>query len=659
MAGSGRKPSSLTPAATLPVARVAVDVSLPHLDRPFDYLVAEQHDAAAVPGARVRVRFAGRLVDGYVLERTQRSEHEGRLAFLARATSAEPVLSPEVATLARAVADRQAGVLADVLRLAIPPRHGATERQPSPDPLAPPAPPDPSALARYVDGPAALQALAGGESPRLVWPALPGGGWPDEIAALAQATLASGRGAVVVVPDARDADRLDAAFAARLGAGRHIVLTADAGPAERYRRFLAVRRGSVQVVVGTRAAGFAPVHDLGLVVIWDDGDDLHAEPRAPYPHAREVLLQRAHLTGAGAVVGGFAVTAEGARLLTTGWARPLEPDRNALRAGAPRVTPLGDDAALARDPAARSTRLPTVAWDAARAALGLGRPVLVQVPRRGYQPALSCAECRSPARCAHCAGPLGRSGRPDVTVPACRWCGRPAADWHCPECGSARLRAAVVGERRTAEELGRAFPGVPVATSAGDRVLATVAAEPSLVVATPGAEPVADGGYGAALLLDGWALLTRPDLRAGEEALRRWFNAAALVRAGADGGTVVVAAESGLPAVQALIRWAPAWHAGRELAARAELRFPPAARLAALTGAPAAVSDLLAATDLPAAAEVLGPVPAPGGHERLLVRVPPRDGAVLSAALKAAAAARSARKAADPVRVQIDPIELL
>ena len=77
------------------------------------------------------------------------------------------------------------------------------------------------------------------------------------------------------------------------------------------------------MVAGTRAAMFAPVAELGLVVLWDDGDDLHAEPRAPYPNAREVLALRAHRTGAAALIGGFARTAELTQLVAAGWARPL------------------------------------------------------------------------------------------------------------------------------------------------------------------------------------------------------------------------------------------------------------------------------------------------------------------------------------------------
>ena len=177
---------------------------------------------------------------------------------------------------------------------------------------------------------------------------------------------------------------------------------------------------------------------------------------------------------------------------------------------------------------------------------------------------------------------------------------RPEAAWRCPRCGHGSVRALVTGAGRTAEELGRAFPGFPLLTSGGAGLIPAVDGAPALVVATPGAEPWADGGYAAALLLDGWVLLGRPSLRAAEEALRRWLNAAALVRAGADGGRVVLVADSAIPAVQALIRWDPVTHAERELAERAELRFPPAVRMASLTGPDDAVQALLAAAALPA-----------------------------------------------------------
>ncbi|MEH0953062.1 primosomal protein N' [Micromonospora sp. CPCC 205554] len=662
-----------------------MDVPLPHLDRPFDYLVPEALDADARPGVRVKVRFAGQLVDGWLLERAESSEHP-KLAYLEKVVSPVPVLSPEVARLARAVADRYAGSLADVLRLAVPPRHARAEKAVTAADAPPPENADASASADadasasadadvdadgrsggraevdprgwrdYPAGPALLRALTDGKPARAVWSALPGEDWADRYADAVAATVAGGRGAVVVVADARDLDRLDAALTAVLGAGRHVRLTAADGPARRYRAFLTARTGEADVVIGTRAAMFAPVRRLGLVAIWDDGDDLHAEPRAPYPHARDVLLTRAQLGDVAALVGGYARTAEAQLLVETGWAREVVADRAVVRARTPAMAPTGDDPQLARDPGAASARLPSLAWTTARDALRADLPVLVQVPRRGYVPSVACADCRAPARCPHCAGPLALPSAQGT--PACRWCGRVAAAYACPECGGRRLRASVTGARRTAEELGRAFPGVPVRTSGREEVLAGVPGGAGLVIATPGAEPVAEGGYGAVLLLDSWALLTRADLRAGEEALRRWMAAAALARPGTAGGRVVVVADGALAPVQALLRWDSAWFAARELAERRELGFPPAVRMASVTGVAEAVADLLAGARLPGDAEVLGPVPAEEGRERMLVRVPRSRAAAMAEALHAAAGQRSARKAADPVRLQVDPLTL-
>ena len=690
----------------------------------------------------------------------RRSEHPGRLAWLEKVVSTEQALPPDIAALCRAVADRCSGVLADVLRLAVPPRHARVEaeaaradsRSDAERPAAPagdqgsafdgapaaigvedqslacegvggavavgvrqgeqhaageggPAGVDVRGWRRYARGPAFLRALGAGRAAHAVWQALPGEAWADRLADAAQATAHAGRGALLVVPDQRDVDVLRAACAARLGAEAVVSLTADLGPAERYRRWLAVRRGQVRVVVGTRSAAFAPVVAPGLLVVWDDGDDLHAEPRAPYPHVRDVLVLRAHAVGAALLVAGHARTAEGQLLVESGWAREIVADRATVRAAMPRIVAQGEsDIQLARDPLARAARLPSAAFEAARAALAAGRPVLVQTPRAGYVPWLSCAACRETARCRRCAGPLGVPGRPagaaattdrtghptvrpgdhgadhladrgaegpaDPAAPSCRWCGRVESAYRCGACGSRRLRAGVVGSRRTAEELGRAFPGVPVRISGGGApVLGSVATRPDIVVATPGAEPRAE--YGAALLLDGWALLARPDLRVAEETLRRWMAAAAMVVSHTEGGRVLVMADPGLPPVQALVRWDPAGHAAAELAARAEVGFPPAVRMAAIDAGPAALKDILddLTAELPAV-DVLGPVeldPAPDGRdvrgdeearERALVRVPRARGRELAAALHVAQAARTARKATDPVRVRMDPPDI-
>lgn len=655
----------------LPVARVVVDKGVLTIDKFFDYEVPAVMAEEAQPGVRVRVRFGARVVkgqreggelhDGFIVARLEKSDFPGPLAPLAQVLSPEPVLTPQLLRLCRTVADRYAGTLADVLQLAVPPRHAKAEAEPSPPPLPRPPAPAPGGWQRYPAGPDFLTALADGAAPRAVWAALPGPGWPYEIARAVAATLSGGRGALVVLPDSRSVARVDQALTELLGPGRHAALEADLGPRERYRRWLSVSRGSVHAAIGTRATMFAPVRDLGLVVVWSDGDGSHSDPRAPHPHVREVALLRAAEEGAAVLLGGHAVTVEGAQLVSTGWARPLVADRETVRQVAPRVRTV-TDLDQHRDAAAQAARLPSVAWEAARESLAAGHPVLIQVPRRGYVPRLACGRCRTPARCRRCEGPL-EAPSADAAL-HCGWCGEAENDWHCPECGSFRLRAQVIGARRTAEELGKAFPRIPVRTSGRDSVLATVPDEPSLVISTPGAEPVVEGGsgYGAALLLDGWALLGRPDLRAGEEALRLWLAAAALVRPSTEGGTVVVVAEPSARPVQAMVRWDPLGHAALERDERAQLHFPPVSRMASVSGSPAAVADLLGLIRLPEGADVLGPVPLPAlrgeEQERALLRVAPGQGSALAAALKAAQIARIALRTAEPVRVRVDPTDI-
>ncbi|MFE3192780.1 primosomal protein N' [Nocardia sp. NPDC059240] len=863
------------------MARVLPLLEPAHLDRDFDYLVPPELDELAQPGVRVRVRFSGRLIDGYLLERLERSDHTGKLVRLERVVSGERVLTPEILKLVAAVASRYAGTRADVLRLAIPPRHAKVETEgidkpekpkrtskktkaaalvddrvdldltdvdlpttpqgetgadspgggakepaaePVPEGRAAAAPPDsgdeqgvsqdpaptsveavtsegapqsgeyavddqdhgdgsrsetevtaasdaaggvpegsggvalpqqgseneggdsardmtadpavapdtavgagpasgaesdsgagsagdvaglptgpataaaasagnPAGAAslaaefpgwgRYLHGHSFLGALEAGRGPRAGWQALPGEEWAKRLAELAAVTVRGGRGVVIMVPDQRDLDRVLVECVALIGESA-VGLAAGLGPSARYRRWLSVLRGQAKVVIGTRSAVFSPVKDLGLIAIWDDGDDTFAEPRSPYPHAREVAMLRAHETGAAFVAGGFSRTAEVQAIVESGWAHDLLADRAVLRQVMPRITAPGDtDAALERDPIAQAIRIPAVAFMEARKALKDGGPVLVQVPRRGYIPALSCAKCRTPARCRHCNGPLalpdsapasrgvlrsGREGVAEAQSPACRWCGITEAAFRCGACGSRALRAVVIGASRTAEELGRAFPGVPVRGSGGASILNTVPEGAQVVVSTIGAEPPVPGGYAVAMLLDGWALLGRADLRAAEDTLRRWMSAAALVR---PGGRVIVMADAGLPTVQALVRWDPVWHAGFELEQRIEVRFPPAVRFAAIDGTTESIAELLGEAKLPESVEVLGPVPLPPGArkpfssgdspaevERMILRADRAAGPALSRALTAAQAVRSTHRSDAPLRVQIDPVDI-
>ena len=291
----------------------------------------------------MRVRFHGRLVDAFILERRSETDHVGKLGWLDRVVSAERVLTPEVRRLADAVAARYAGTRADVLRLAIPPRHANVEKEApaEPGPVTV-APVDTAGWAEYGRGEQFFAALRDGRAARAVWQALPGERWADRLAEAAAATVGAGRGVLAIVPDQRDVDALRDACVRLVDESRVVALSAGLGPAQRYRRWLSVLRGSARLVIGTRSAVFAPVADLGLVLVWDDGDDTLAEPRAPYPHAREVAMLRAHQLRCAALIGGYSRTAEAQALVRSRWAHDLVAARPVVRSRAPRVTALED-----------------------------------------------------------------------------------------------------------------------------------------------------------------------------------------------------------------------------------------------------------------------------------------------------------------------------
>ncbi len=625
------------------VASVAVDVPLANLDRPFDYLVPDELAEAAVVGARVRVRFAGRLRSGFILELRTDSARD-KLLPLQGVLSPEPVLTAEVARLVRAVADHYASSFADVVRLAVPPRHALTERAVPPDYPEPRLdPPAAAVLAGYPEGGRYLEHLAAGGRPRAAWTVAPRpdgpGDWAGGVLDAASATLASGRGAVLLVPDARDLTTLAARAAERFGAGSFVTLTADLGPAARYRAFLAAARGQVRLVLGNRAAGFAPVHDLGLIALWDDGDDSYAEPRAPYPHAREVAALRAHLAGCGLLLAARSRTAEVQRLVATGWTHPLQLTPTDTRAVSAAVRVTADD----------DLRLPREAFATIRSGLAHG-PVLVSVPRAGYHPMVLCAGCHAPARCPSCSQPLQEGG----AGLSCPWCGPPRPGWRCPDCGDRRVRTPIAGVVRTAEEFGKAFPGVRVLSSSGDHPLTKVGEEPALVLSTPGVEPVARFGYAAAVLLDTTATLGRPELRAGEEALRRWLSVTALVRPGEDGGTVLIVGEAADRQVQALLRLDPVGYAERELTERAIAGFPPAVKLVTMEGEFDVLREALGRLRLPDGVQVNGPFET-AAEPRVALRCGLPLARELIPAVRTMLSQRAAAKTPGALRVRVDP----
>ncbi len=631
--------------ATGVVARVLLDSPLPQLDRLFDYRVPPALHSQARPGVRVLVplRSAGRQAKGFVVEVVDDGEFEGVLSELDDVISVAPVLHPDIYRLIRRAADRAAGTASDLVRLAVPPRQVRVEKSwlagdhsRGALPVAPTidgyAQHDVSSLIRAEHTELAGVAPATAPGRRIALTAIPeptrlqGGEWVPSaqrtLAQLAVATLSAGRSAIISVPDYRDLDHLAACLAELVDSEHVSRIDASQPPASRYRAFLRTLDDAPVIIIGNRSALLAPAPRLGLIALWDDGDDLHVEPHAPGVHSRDLALLRQEDTGCALVLASHARSTDVQRLIEVGWLSAVEPSPRRRRRIMPTVHQVS-----AEGPA-HQARIPSSAWKVVSEALATG-PVLVQVARPGFAPRVACAECGETARCERCRGPLAlpRAG----STPSCRWCGSLAVGWTCSTCDSARWRSAGRGSTRTADELGRAFPGARVIVSDGATPVQRAPGGRTLVVSTRGAEPIVPGGYSAVLLLDGESMLARESLRVVEDCVRWWCNAAALA---APDAPVLLVGVGGWVAT-ALATGRPEDIAERELADRRTLRFPPAVRVAALIGTSDAVARAQQSLEGLDGVDVLGPVALDDGRVRSIVRLDVARGSEVASRLKA------------------------
>ncbi|HEY4534459.1 MAG TPA: primosomal protein N' [Enteractinococcus sp.] len=667
-----------------PVAKILLEAPVLHLDRHFDYLIPKELDAAAQPGVRVKVRFGHQQLFGWLIRRTDTIETAARLSTIRTVVSALPVLEPKVFKLAQQVAQHYGSITADVLRAVIPRRVAGVEREIAEQLTDQRIPKPPEIVAPHET------TLTATSAPGFSWDVLEGaenlftsghsghyaltlpsahGSWDAMgiLATAAQRLASEGQNSLIVVPDHKHLSRLQRHLEHHIGKGSFAMLSGEQGNTARYRSFLSVLTGQHRIVIGTRSAIWAPLEHVDAIFVWEPTSEHLIEPRTPYFHVHTVARLRATQHSARLVLASTSRALEIQHLVTTGQLGQIGTDRPTRNALAPRVVATSDSFHAERDPLAQIARIPHLAHVTAREALegkhGPPGPVLVQVARAGFIPGLFCATCGESARCRHCTGPLGYTDRfaLERNEATCRWCGIKERHYTCTNCAGRHLRAGARGVHRTADELGRAFPMTPVMSSSADHMLVTVGEQPAIVIATPGAEPIATEGYAAALLLDGDAQLQREGLNVPEQVLGHWMRAATLVRPAVYGGTVVVTAEYN-DAVAALVQMNPIAWATRQLAQRQQLGLPPAMRVAELIGPADEVQKTIRQTPLPYQSEEspwIGPVPVDESSNRALLFFPDHVAPQVIGALKTTRAQLSARGETTAVRLRIDPTDVL
>jgi primosomal protein N' (replication factor Y) len=480
----------------------------------------------------------------------------------------------------RWVSERYVAPLASVIGRAVPPRVASEEEEVAGGAggaelrggrfahparsarLLAPAPPGRTVfdtlLPAYQHGSDLLSGIKAGAGVFVVRPA------PEDEAGVAVecvgATVAAGRSAIVLVPEAEPLPATAAAVVETFGEA--VALFVGGSKRERYRMWLDLQAGLYPIVVGTRPAVFAPVPRLGLLYVSRESHALHREERSPYYHVRDVAIARGRIQGAATVMAAVFPS--------------LEAQVTEHVAVSPRGRRWPPVEVVRPGPEGRAPRL--------LRALRETRRAFLFSPLPGYGVARVCRACGEPAACAQCGGTL----RAEAGAVACAVCGSPG---RCARCGAADFGIARGGAERV-EEWAGSLARVPV-----DRVGPDDPPRPPgpAEVLVGGVEEVKDFGpqqLDLVAVLDADLAARRPGLSARERALATWFEAAAWAMP--DGRVIVQTRSPNDAAVQSLVTGRPERFARAELPRRAEAGFPVGGPVFRVSGTPDLEDELRA-----------------------------------------------------------------
>ena len=576
-----------------PVAKVVLSLPLLHMNQAFDYEVPAKF--ADVPvGARVAVQFGGQEVRGYITERTSQTQAGRKLRPLRKVISPIPVLQKNIYELAQTVAKAAICPLADCLRLAIPPRQAAVEK----DYLSAVSTADFTASyaadlpiwENYQCGGEVLKNLQTEQAGKTPTTSLIYLGAHDSFAQMILAPIqiaaAAGKSALLILPTAQQVAELARYLQKKLPTLPIAQITAQDDPPRRYRNFLRILNGEARVVIGTRSAAWAPLKNLGFISILDENHSAYVEKRRPQIHTCEILYYRQKIESVPLLSFNYGPALRSAwrKANSAGWSCTKKNKTTEI----PQI--LAANSFLYEG--APWARFPDSVFQVMRAALKSG-PVLVVVPQTGYIPLTACEKCRELALCPHCGGYLQISA--PHSPPSCSRCASSYRNFHCQKCGGNKLRAVRIGSHRTAQEIGRAFPGVIINIARAGEDIELPNKDSRIVVSTPRNFSTLPQSFAAGVLLDAGYLLRSGRLESESYFLRAVTQILPALPARAAGGKLLIVGDVPSHLLQVLQNGDFSHWEATQLAERSQLQLPPTCRWYELRGVGAEIKELLTA----------------------------------------------------------------
>ncbi|MDR6938762.1 hypothetical protein [Arcanobacterium hippocoleae] len=579
-----------------PIARIYPDIPLPHMSQLFDYEIPPRFADLSV-GARVKISLGGQKVTGIVAERCATTVNNSKLREIESVISNVPVLQPQLRELLECISLTYFSPIAELFRLAIPGRHARAEKEYYALPPAQAAHGEISDDYRFPQYYQDAAAFSSGDYLALPEQTLLHLLPSDDIEIFVpciKRVLCDAGTVLLLAPTAREVERIAAKIKLIFPDISLAKWSSDNSHAARYTMFLSALEGRTRIIIGTRVAIWAPLKDLKLIIQFDDSHSAYRERRSPYLDARDVLRQRTRIESAK-----FCIAAYGPSIPALAGMMPIaaQVQRNQqIHDGALKLLPAGEDLlpkeqVIMADLAARKGLLPQVLganqfqyeaapWSRMPSSLysvvreGLNRDaVLIVVPQAGYIPKLACLRCGEIAVCTECGGRL-QIPAPN-RFPECIRCGLRAQKYCCVHCQGQQLKSSQVGSERTAFEIGRAFPSVPINLTASQNVNTAVKAG-QIVVATPGNEPRYHPRYAAAVVFDCGYLLSGNSLNTEAQFLRTIAKTMSFVKPRSEGGKILLIGAVPTELINVIGRWEYLQWEVNAFAERTNLGLPPA-----------------------------------------------------------------------------------
>jgi primosomal protein N' (replication factor Y) (superfamily II helicase) len=558
------------PIAGLSFAKVILDSSVPHLDREFDYLIPSELASKVRIGSRVLVPFGRRQILGWVVEKSASSKFNSKISMIKKVVGSSDNFDFNTLRLAKTTAEYFGGNLSDVLRFCAPPRHATIEKSfQSKRKLN--YPKFSAQLDEFSAGPALLKRLGVFTKAQLLLDIE--ADWISTASQLIKTAISEEKNVLIIVPDNLFISQLLESFKTDFSSLFVTKLSADLPANQRFESYLEIINNQTQIVIGTRNAIFAPLKNMGLILVVNEYSDLHTSPQAPYFNVTKVAQFRAEIEQTCLVFLGNSLSIDNYVQIEKNDIKLLQ--SKSSQTSASKV--IFDDGQSELD----KSKFSSTIWQAInRCKSG---PVLVQVPRRGTAGLLRCTKCYRIANCRNCDGLLRIID--ENTGPECSRCARLNLDFKCTACSNPLYKVTQPGQSAILHELGKMFSNSKIISSTGVKRVLSVSNEPSIVVATPQAAPlVEDGGYQSIVILNAQAQFTRPSLNLYQEVFHQWMDLLALLDKSTE-SQMVVSGEIEPKFAIYLAKNDVLGFIDHEMKMRKELRLPPHRDAVVLKGA--------------------------------------------------------------------------